>query len=579
MDDYAKKAIDIVFGERKDFIIIGLTGRTGNGCSTIANLLTKSFLELEIPIPIHSNEMSEDDRKKEIIYHYAEKNWQPFIKIEVKYIIFTFLLEHPFDRLRDFLNQNDKWEEFSRIVKEKKIKDLENRFNELHNKRLEFKKILEENKMKEYISDIYNFYFIKIHGLFDEIADILIRINFYTLSMQTWGDNIRKYNSSYEEIEEDLKINNYILVQRINTMIKILRTKNLTEKGSVLVVIDALRNPFEVSFFKDRYSSFYVLGVTCNEKVRNQRLFNKGLTVDKVEELKNREYPSLTSPGLSDDEFFYKINVEGTMSLADIYIVNEGVDNKLYSVKEELIKYVSLMMHPGLVQPSKIEYCMQMANDSKLNSGCLSRQVGAVVTDDQFNIIATGWNNVPDKQISCSLRSICSLVNDSSVDSNGLSSFEKYNEEFRGYAKTCIKSIDLNELRGLPSPYCFKDIYNGFQSNKNQVHTRSIHAEEMAFLQSGKIGAPNPNGGFLFTTASPCELCAKKAYHLGIKVIYYIDLYPGISYDHILNTGDQIPKMIQFSGAIGRAYQQLYTPILPFKDELKMRLKWNFKRK
>jgi hypothetical protein len=76
------------------------------------------------------------------------------------------------------------------------------------------------------------------------------------------------------------------------------------------------------------------------------------------------------------------------------------------------------------------------------------------------------------------------------------------------------------------------------------------------------------NGGVLFTTASPCELCAKKAYQLGIKTIYYIDPYPGISAEHILGGGIDPPVLKLFSGVIGRAYHELYQPIMPFKDEL-----------
>lgn len=108
------------------------------------------------------------------------------------------------------------------------------------------------------------------------------------------------------------------------------------------------------------------------------------------------------------------------------------------------------------------------------------------------------------------------------------------------------------------------------------MHTRAIHAEEMAFLQAAKIGTPVVTGGYLFTTASPCELCSKKAYHLGISKIYYIDKYPGISYEHILNCGESSLDMIPFSGAIGRAYTQLYTEILPYKDELYMLLGLKF---
>ena len=86
-----------------------------------------------------------------------------------------------------------------------------------------------------------------------------------------------------------------------------------------------------------------------------------------------------------------------------------------------------------------------------------------------------------------------------------------------------------------------------------------------------KFGGEGVAGGYLFTTASPCELCAKKAYHLGISKIFYIDPYPGISKDHILTFGSTgNPEMNLFYGAIGSAYISLYTPRMPYKDELEL---------
>ena len=126
------------------------------------------------------------------------------------------------------------------------------------------------------------------------------------------------------------------------------------------------------------------------------------------------------------------------------------------------------------------------------------------------------------------------------------------------------------KLNGLNLSYCFKDVYTSSKEKQrnNQVHTRSLHAEENAFLQLAKYGTQGIKGGKLFTTASCCELCSKKAYQLGITEIYYIDTYPGISRSHILESGINRPKMLLFNGAIGRAYVNLYTPFLPLKDEI-----------
>jgi len=66
-------------------------------------------------------------------------------------------------------------------------------------------------------------------------------------------------------------------------------------------------------------------------------------------------------------------------------------------------------MHPGLITPNHIERCMQIAYNAKLNSGCLSRQVGAVITDENYCIRSIGWNSTPEGQIPCNLRTLSNL--------------------------------------------------------------------------------------------------------------------------------------------------------------------------
>ena len=76
----------------------------------------------------------------------------------------------------------------------------------------------------------------------------------------------------------------------------------------------------------------------------------------------------------------------------------------------------------------------------------------------------------------------------------------------------------------------------------------------------------------MFVTASPCELCSKKAYQLGIKDIYFIDPYPGIAATHILKLGakETNPDLHIFFGAIGNAYVTLYSQRFAVKDELQL---------
>lgn len=557
-------AVERIFAERKDFIIIGLTGRTGCGCTTVANFLCKKFSDLQPPKATSTQTFYE--RSNKIIYDFAEKTWVPFRLIEMKHIIFTFILEEDSNTFIQYVS--DKFNETINIV------DLVEEFDKLHNKRILWKEKIEKLTLKgENVPDsdeLYDFYFNDIPCFYGKLQKAIPR-PLYTKLFQKIGDNIRASGSAYScEIKPECILK---LAQRVNMLIKILRRRNITEKKSVLVVIDAFRNPYEATFFKERYSAFYLFAIQTTDEERRQRLIKENLKVADIDKLDQREYPSLNN-SIHD---FYQINIEKTIEIADVYIYNPNSDSKTYAeTKRQLIRYISLIMHPGLIPPTDEERCMQVAYDSKLNSGCLSRQVGAVISDNEYNIISLGWNSAPKNQTPCNLRSLFSLIRNDSDDPIGMSNFERTDEDFKKFLNQKTKDIKFNLLNGRNCAYCFKDAYNAYKKQKNQVHTRSIHAEEMAFLQAARIGAPSVKGGFLFTTASPCELCSKKACHTGISKIYYIDQYPGISYKHILNCGQESPAMIPYHGAIGRAYTQLYTQILPYKDELYMLLGLKF---
>ncbi|AEW85958.1 dCMP deaminase [Flavobacterium columnare ATCC 49512] len=245
---------------------------------------------------------------------------------------------------------------------------------------------------------------------------------------------------------------------------------------------------------------------------------------------------------------------------------------------------IALIHQPGIITPTNIERCMQVAYNAKFNSGCISRQVGAVITDENYSVKSIGWNDVAQNQIPCNLRSITDLIEGRKKDL--FSDFEISDDKdfkisngthdsFKNLMSNDFKELKnkKNELEGRNCPYCFKTSINTYEGEKNQVHTRSLHAEENAMMQLVKYGSEGVKGGNLFTTASPCELCSKKAFQLGIKNVYYIDPYPGIAGKHILKSGvnpDDNPKVLMFQGAVGRAFHKLYEPFMAYKDELKI---------
>lgn len=386
-----------------------------------------------------------------------------------------------------------------------------------------------------------------------------------TKQFQFWGNNIRKYKDievKKEEVAEPSE-----LASTINKIIKLMRKVASIDARGTFIIIDALRNPYEVYYFRERYSAFYLMSITTSEKHRRENLAKANYRADEIDELDGMEYPSKRK---DIEPSYSSLDVERCIEISDIHVShnNEQIEQN-YDLKRQIIHFVSLILHPGLVQPTHEERLMQIAYTAKLNSGCISRQVGAVVTDKNYSIKAIGWNTVAKGQTPCSLRCLEDLFELN--DLTAFSEFEKSDKKFR--EEVCKYMMEYQNARGMlngiPLAYCFKDLYTSLKGEKNQVHTRSLHAEENAFLQLAKYGSEGIDGGFLFTTASPCELCAKKAYQLGITKVFYIDIYPGISAAHIFHAGERKIELIPFRGAIGRAYEALYTPFFPLKDEIK----------
>lgn len=428
--------------------------------------------------------------------------------------------------------------------------------------------------------------------------------------------------------------NLFSLPQRVNEFVKVLRryrhsgsSKRQTASSPVFVVINNFKNIFEAYYFKRRYSAFYLLSVACDERLRQEKFDKReNFTITNLREDLSRgkklynavirakifkESSSMASK--KSEEYKEKLKTELAISNAEIEFISEifipkntlrkeayaqniapfilqdvvtcienadifvtrnykeeGYDTDYiydHQLIHSLARIITLILHPGLLSPTKLERCMQIAMTAKLNSGCLSRQVGAVVTDSEYNILSLGWNDAPCGTESCLRRNLFDLARND--DPDAYSRFEQENQDFRNYITDINKILGpiKTELRGLPMAFCFKDIYQDLIQQRDQIYTRALHGEERALASCGNERAC---GGYLFTTSSPCELCAKRAREAGIKKIYYIQQYPGISRTHVVEVGanEAQAEYESFVGAVGLAYVKLYTPLIPYKDEL-----------
>lgn len=442
-------------------------------------------------------------------------------------------------------------------------------------------------------------------------------------ALQYLGNNLRIAKKPFF-LNDNFMMDGYTcLAEDINLAIKVLRAyklaigsfegarfyspMNSNDNPYTIVVIDSIKNPYESMYLRQRYANYYLIGIYTEEEHRRARLRKKEHLTDDVidvidiiennSDLKKKLLKNSKESYNVENDFIKKIydqideyklleslryissfifqNVPGCLETADILINNKPDNSSYIYLKKILLRYVCLIMNPAIVLPTKIERCMQIAYTAKLNSGCISRQVGAALTDQDYHLLSIGWNQQPEGQLPCAYRDLCELYHHWSP--NDYSDYENNDDsEFQRNIKKQVESLfdttssPLENLGKLPS-YCFKDYYNSIQNEKNQVHTRSLHAEETAFLNVG-VNKVHVQNGILFTTSSPCELCSKKAMYLGVSKIYYVQSYNAISREHVIGIGrcGKRPQLVLFTGALGTAYTKLYTPLLPKKDEQEM---------
>lgn len=559
------EAINQIYKQRQDFILIGLTGKIGAGCSTAANFMTLEKTIQQLPKLCISSTSSDSDRKKFIIQKFYLENWEPFTKITASDVITSFLLENDFSSVQEFL-EKENFQKFD--------PGFEDSYVQLQDEQRPL------NFTKKDTDENYSYITEKLGKASHEIKKALgLENNYrnYSEIYQKIGDNLRLYGVAMSGDRINLE-NIFSIAQRINNFIKIIKNYQTGIQKPTYIVIDAFRNPFEAMYFKERYSAFYLLSINAQQQHIEDRLA-RGLKL-RMEQIKQQDEKENPDDTIDTPGHFVSQNIKACIQKSDIHIANNGMygNSNYHELFGQIIKYISLIQHPGLITPSLDEKMMQVAHTAKLNSACLSRQVGASITNTDGSLKAIGWNSVADGQTPCLLRSKEELI--SGTESVSFSAYEK-SSKFKNAIIKYYPSVEDGDLNGRNQSFCFSEIHNlqikaeknknteSCKCDKNQVHTRSLHAEENAFLQIVKYGGEGIKGGTLYSTASPCELCSKKAYQLGIKRIVYIEPYPGTAQEQILNSGLYPPTVVLFKGAIGSAYNKLYEPILPYKDELK----------
>lgn len=150
-------------------------------------------------------------------------------------------------------------------------------------------------------------------------------------------------------------------------------------------IIDSIKNVEELELVKIVYRDIhYSIGVFSNLDARRQNLKSKGITERQIDSLIDRD---------SGEEIAYGQKVRDTFTQSDFFLRLDSYSQE--ELDSRLERFLHLVFSTKVITPTVEETAMYQASSAAGNSACLSRQVGAALTDSRGEILSIGWNDVP----------------------------------------------------------------------------------------------------------------------------------------------------------------------------------------
>jgi deoxycytidylate deaminase len=375
----------------------------------------------------------------------------------------------------------------------------------LHYVALEISRILEEKYGYETkilrLSD-----FIREHSL-DKNYNGLSKFQYINKLIEE-GNQLRKTKGS--SILAELAISQ-IAYQRELKREKRETSEFKTER--VCYIIDSIKNKEELELFRLIYNDiFYFFGAFSTVEVRELNLEKLQLKKEEIYKLMDRD---------SGEEIQFGQKVADTFVQADFFLRIDQSTSPIITTRIQ--RFLSLIFSSEVITPSTHETAMYLASAASGNSACLSRQVGASITDVKGEVISVGWNDVPKVS-----GGVYQFNEDSSKDFRciNLEGGKCFNDE----EKQIIRDQLVADLikKGLIQESRKEETVKVIRNSRIRElveFSRAVHAEMLAIIQGSQTAGEKIKNGKLYTTTYPCHNCARHIVAAGIREVYYIEPY------------------------------------------------------
>lgn len=341
-----------------------------------------------------------------------------------------------------------------------------------------------------------------------------------------------KYESSFDRIKKLIAQGDKLRLDNANSILADLaifdiasdrETEMKSSKEAVFTsrrvchIVDSIKNQEELEALKLVYRDMlYFIGVFSPLSTRIENLKEQGIPLPKIYELIDQD---------SGEEFDYGQTVRNTFPLADFFLRVDSDSEP--PIKLKLERFFDIIFGIEIYTPTFGETAMHLAASASGNSACLSRQVGAALTDKHGKLISVGWNDVPKSG---------GNLYQYSHDDDPLSKEDKRcmhmlgGQCFNDSEKNKISNDILSELtkENLIDTANRSDIAKILNSSKIGdliEFSRAIHAEMHAIIIGSQSSGERVIDGKLYCTTYPCHSCARHIIAAGINEVYYIEPY------------------------------------------------------
>jgi cytidine deaminase len=300
-------------------------------------------------------------------------------------------------------------------------------------------------------------------------------------------------------------------------------------------ILHSLKHPNEIRTLREVYGdAFVAISVYTPKSIRRSKLaerithshqrYNSADFVDRADELIERD-----EKAVGED---LGQNVRDTFPEADIFF--DGTDQEV--LQSQVRRFIEILFrHPNRT-PTVDEYGLFHAKAAAMRSSDLSRQVGAVITTEDGEIIAAGCNEVP-KAGGGAFWEGQTLENNPDRrdftlghDTNSQMKHELLEEVFlqlkdKGWLSEKHSQLEATDLVD-KALFDTRDApLAGTRATSIVEFGRIVHAEMSAITEAARRGNSVKNAT-LYCTTFPCHMCARHVISSGIRRVVYVEPYP-----------------------------------------------------